>query len=71
MLFFPESPYYLLKRGRTKAASHALAFLRGKDYDLGPELDAMRASQETEERIGTVSVRYQVPWTASIVMAVF
>jgi hypothetical protein len=41
--FMPESPYYLLARGRQEEASKSLVWLRSSSKDaVGPELDMMK-----------------------------
>lgn len=37
-LFLPESPRYLVSKNRVNEARHELQRLRGKDYDVEPEL---------------------------------
>merc|ERR1719285_155119 len=38
-IFLPESPFWLVERGRDKEAYQSLRKLRGPDYDVQPELD--------------------------------
>ena len=49
MFFMPESPYYLLLRGREDDARKALQWLRGKDYDVEPEMEEMKKTQEVKK----------------------
>ena len=46
MFFMPESPYYLLLKGREEDARKALQWLRGKDYDIDQEMEEMKKTQE-------------------------
>lgn len=39
--FMPESPLYLLNKGRTKQARDSLQWFRGKDYDVEDEITKM------------------------------
>ncbi|XP_042230648.1 facilitated trehalose transporter Tret1-like isoform X2 [Homarus americanus] len=43
MLFVPESPYWLLLKGRREDAEAALQWLRGPNYDLFEEITEMEA----------------------------
>ncbi|KAK3865050.1 hypothetical protein Pcinc_029307 [Petrolisthes cinctipes] len=42
ILFVPESPYWLLRRGREKAALRSLMKLRAPEHDVDTELSAVR-----------------------------
>ena len=46
MFFMPETPYFLYKKGREAEARASLQWLRGKDYDITEEFEAMRKSYE-------------------------
>jgi Sugar (and other) transporter len=40
--WMPETPQYLLRRGREDEAEKSLQFFRGKDCDIKNELDEMK-----------------------------
>jgi len=48
LLVLPESPTYLWRSGKNKEAEDALVMLRGKDYDISGELQALQ--KELEEK---------------------
>ena len=39
ILFMPESPVYLLRKGMDKEANKSLQWLRGADYDVKTEME--------------------------------
>ena len=39
----PESPVWLLRTGQEKEARRTLAWLRGEEYDIEPEMDELRS----------------------------
>jgi hypothetical protein len=41
-IWMPESPQYLLKRGKEHEAKKSLQFFRGKNCDIKNELDEMK-----------------------------
>ncbi|KAG7159798.1 Facilitated trehalose transporter Tret1-like 19 [Homarus americanus] len=55
VFFTKESPTYLLSKGKDKEAKEALQYFRGKHYDVEPEMQLMRKTQE-EARQNTVSL---------------
>uniref|UniRef100_A0A0P5PFR2 Putative Solute carrier family 2, facilitated glucose transporter member n=1 Tax=Daphnia magna TaxID=35525 RepID=A0A0P5PFR2_9CRUS len=48
MFFVPESPYHLIKTGRTSDAQKALKWLRGPDYNIAPEIMQMEVRLNAE-----------------------
>jgi len=52
----PESPFYLVERGREDEARRALQWLRGKDYDIEEEYQAMVETDKRQKEIGTISL---------------
>lgn len=42
MIFLPESPLYLLKKGHKAKARESLQWFRGEYYDAEPELNEMQ-----------------------------
>ncbi|XP_077412745.1 solute carrier family 2, facilitated glucose transporter member 6 [Vanacampus margaritifer] len=51
LVFMPYSPRRLLSLGRDGQAEHALHWLRGADYDIQSELDAIKHSIRLQSRV--------------------
>ncbi|XP_050535056.1 uncharacterized protein LOC126902078 [Daktulosphaira vitifoliae] len=49
LLLSPETPTYLLRKGRRKDAERSLILLRGYDYDIEGELDELQKQYEEEQ----------------------
>ena len=75
MFFMPESPVFLVSKGRMEAARSSLLFLRGPRYDVDKELleiqSTVRESQEVGD-IGLVSLltqsHYRLPLLLSVLL---
>lgn len=48
-MFMPETPIFLISKGRKEAAAKSLKWLRGSDYDYSAELADMQAQYEHEQ----------------------
>lgn len=48
-VFMPETPLYLVSKGKTQAAIKSLKWLRGDTYDYNKELDELQAQHELEK----------------------
>lgn len=48
-LFLPESPRFLVSKGEIDKARHELQKLRGKSYDVEPELKAIQAATTSKQ----------------------
>jgi len=48
MIFVPESPYHLVKKGRKAEALKSLIWLRGNEFDIESELNQLEASVQVE-----------------------
>ena len=57
MFFMPESPYFLLSKGKEEQAINALQWLRGNNYDVQDELQQMKTILKEQEDIGTITPR--------------
>lgn len=59
--FMPESPTYLVSKGRSEAAVQSIQWLRGKEYDYAPELEELnqtdREIREQQVNIFTALAR--------------
>ena len=53
----PESPVWLMRRGREEETRQTLAWLRGMKYDIGPEVEEIREVIKEEEKKSHQSVR--------------
>ena len=73
MFFMPESPVFLVSKGRMEAARSSLLFLRGPKYDVDKELleiqSSVRESQEVGS-IGLVSLLTQSHYTLPLLFSV-
>ena len=49
----PESPVWLMRRGREEETRQTLAWLRGKKYDIEPEVEEIREVVAKENKIKT------------------
>ncbi len=57
MFMMPESPYYLVTKGKEQEARKALQWLRGKQYDIDDEYSEMVETHQRQQEIGTISLK--------------
>jgi MFS family permease len=55
MFFMPESPFYLVKKGKDEAAERSLQWLRGPNCDVSHELEQLKAEEKQEREQGSIS----------------
>ena len=56
MFMMPESPYYLVSRGRDERALRSLRWLRGSNYNVRAELEQMKKTNREESEIGSITL---------------
>ena len=57
MFFMPETPYYLITKGRLDVAEKSLSWLRGKNYDIKHELEELQATHQEQIKTGSVPLK--------------
>ena len=57
MLFVPDTPYFLISKGKEGAAKKALAWFRGND-NVEIELDDIKRAFEEEKNMGSVTFKH-------------
>jgi len=57
MFFMPESPVYLVSKGRNKEAEKSLQWLRGPNYDVAKEVADLQEENEKRNQIGSVTLK--------------
>ena len=57
MPFMPESPFYLVMRGKLEAAKQSISKLRGPQYDCDSELQEISTAVEEQKQVGSISVK--------------
>ena len=75
MFFMPESPVFLVSKGRMKAARSSLMFLRGPQYDVDKELLEIQTTVRESQEVGSVGLvsllsqkHYRVPLLLSVLL---
>ena len=56
MSLMPETPFYLMLKGREDLAQQSLQWLRGRNHDISKELNDIRDSANTQKNMGTLSI---------------
>jgi len=56
LLFMPDSPFYLVRKGRDEEARKALQWLRGNQYDIEEEFASMVETDKEQKAMGTISL---------------
>ena len=75
MFFMPESPVFLVSKGRMEAARSSLMFLRGPQYDVDKELLEIQTTVRESQEVGSVGLvsllsqkHYRVPLLLSVLL---
>ncbi len=55
--FMPESPYMLLSRDKDEKAAKSLQWLRGKDYNIGLEMEDLREAVAATRAVKSIALR--------------
>ncbi len=59
LAFIPESPYYLIRKGKDEEARKSISWLRGKDFNVDAEIQDIKeslAERGREDRDATVGM---------------
>ncbi len=77
MFFMPESPVYLISKGKEEEAKKSLHWLRGTE-NVGEEIEVLKQSQKAQESTGRVGIlglfksrEYFEPWLIMIIFMFF
>ena len=57
MSIMPETPYYLIQKGKESKANKSLQWLRGKNTKVDQEMELISKSVEEQSQIKTVSIK--------------
>ena len=57
LLFLPDSPKYLISQEKTTEARKSLQWLRGKNYNVDPEMSILTEENLKESEIGSISLK--------------
>ena len=57
MVFMPESPVFLVTKGRMDQAKRSLLFLRGPDFDADSELTEIKNNVQASKEIGSIGLQ--------------
>ena len=78
MLFMPESPVFLVAKGRMEAAKKSLLFLRGPRYNVQEELMEIESTVKESQEVGSIGLvslvtqrHYLVPALMSMALMFF
>ncbi|XP_068146123.1 facilitated trehalose transporter Tret1-2 homolog [Drosophila tropicalis] len=69
-VWMPESPVYLMQKGKTEKAEKALKFLRGKDTDNTAELNQL-AEESKKEKVRATDALFRKATLKGLFLAVF
>lgn len=62
LIFVPESPYYLLKKGLRNDAINSLRWLRGNEFDVELEISELEISVENDMAVDSKASDLLRPW---------
>ena len=57
MFFMPETPYFLITKGKLDMAEKSLSWLRGKNFDIKHELEELQATYQDQVKTGSVPLK--------------
>jgi hypothetical protein len=57
MFFMPETPYFLITKGKMEQAEKSMSWLRGKQYDTTKEMGDLQGTYQDQIKTGSVSIK--------------